>query len=331
MSLKVGIIGLEGHQGEILRALPLLEDTQLVAIASRNQKKLDQIKSEPMVDSEVRTYTDYHLMLKKEKLDIVSVCNIDNERAQVLKDCACAGLHIVSEKPLVNKLEDLEEVRKVIEANQVHLSMLLTMRFSPSYRVVKEIVERGEIGEVILATAQKSYKLGTRPEWMKHRESFSGIIPFIGIHSLDLIRWTSGREFSEVIAYHSNVAHPEIGEMEDNATLILKMDNGGSASVRLDYLRPPTAPTHGDDALRLAGSQGIVEVTESGNRVALITLDKSPHFVELPPEEFYFVDFVASLRGERKHLIQPEEVYAITEICLKARDAADRGEPVSLK
>jgi len=165
---------------------------------------------------------------------------------------------------------------------------------------------------------------------MRNRATFGGTIPFVGIHALDLIRWTSGREFTECMAYHANAGHPEIRDMEDCASIALKLDNGGSATVRIDYCRPPTAPTHGDDRLRLAGNKGVVEVI--GEQVTLMTHDAPPTVQTLErfgsPE--LFADFVKSIEGEAEHLISPDDVFRITEISLKARIAADEGKIVSL-
>ena len=90
---------------------------------------------------------------------------------------------------------------------------------------------------------------------MKSRATFSGAIPFVGIHMFDLMRWISGREFVKVAAFHSNVTQPQIREMHDNASAVFLLDNGGTATLRVDYLRPKAAPTHGDDRLRLAGGK----------------------------------------------------------------------------
>ena len=91
----------------------------------------------------------------------------------------------------------------------------------------------------------------------------------VGVHALDLIRWTTGEEFVEVTAYQGNTGHPEAGDMEDQAVLALRLSGGGSADVRLDYCRPQAAPAHGDDRLRVAGSSGVAEAM--GGKVVLIT------------------------------------------------------------
>jgi predicted dehydrogenase len=327
---RIGFIGLNGHYGAVLGGIPGRQDARLGAIATSDKNALDRAKGFEAVDADTGFYPDYREMLEKGKLDVVTICLSDGERAQVIQDCAQAGIHIISEKPLGMNFEELSRIRKAVADNQVKLSMLLTMRFEGAYLAVKEIVESGAIGEVIQMASQKSYKLGQRPEWMKHRDTFSGIIPYIGIHSIDLMRWTSGREFVEVAAFQSNVAHPEIGAMEDNATVALRMDNGGTAAARLDYLRPLSAPTHGDATLRLAGSRGIVEVTNDSQDVMLLAADQSPEAVPIPPPKSFLDDFLDSLKGEHTHLIPVEDAFRITEICFKTREAAETRQIVAL-
>ena len=329
MALNVGLIGLHGHQGTLLQGCQQLPECEFVAICCDDAAMLESFKKSQL-GQRARAYTDHREMLSKENLDICGVCNINNAHTQVLIDLARAGVHILSEKPLVTTLEDLEAVREAIGQSAVKLSMLLTMRFTPSYQVTHDLIAQGAIGDVVLATSQKSYKLGNRPEWMRSRETFGGTIPFVGIHALDLVRWCTGQEFVEGAAYHSNAGHPDIREMEDNATIAVRLADGGSASARIDYCRPAAAPTHGDDRLRVAGTKGVIEVAEAGTKVVLMTEDEGPREVPLPQEEMFFADFLASIKGEHEHRIPAADAFRMTEICLKLRDAADEGRIVKL-
>ena len=327
MTWNVGLIGLDGHQGQILEGIVGRPDIRLAAVTGAPERT-ERIKGHPSVSGDTVLYEDYRRMLDEAELQVVGICNVDGDRAPILSACADAGMHIVSEKPLVTTLEDLATVRAAIERSGVTLTMLLTMRFEAAYWTAKKLVERGAIGEPILASAQKSYRLGERPGWMKSRSSFGGTIPFVGIHALDLIRWVTGREFTKGTAYHGNVGNPQIDEMEDNASILAKLDNGGSASAHLDYLRPMAAPSHGDDALRVAGTEGVLEVRYG--KTTLLDAEGGPREVPLSDPGQFFVDFIESLEGERQHLISAEDAYRMTEICLKLRDSADTGAPTKL-
>jgi hypothetical protein len=53
--------------------------------------------------------------------------------------------------------------------------------------------------------------------------------------------------------------------------LLFRLANGGTATCHLDFLRPESAHTHGDDRLRIAGSEGVLEAEDLDNRVKLIS------------------------------------------------------------
>ena len=118
--------------------------------------------------------------------------------------------------------------------------------------------------------------------------------------------------------------------MENTTSASFLLDNGGTASLRMDYVRPETAPTHGDDRLRIAGTRGVVEHQEGGG-VTLVTASEKPREVrEVPAERSLFLDFLESLYGGAKHWITPDEVYRVTEICLKTRAPGDSRRVVKL-
>ena len=56
---------------------------------------------------------------------------------------------------------------------------------------------------------------------------------------LDLMRWTSGREFTAVAGFETRKGR-EVGEMETATASVLQLDNGGLATLRVDYFRPET-------------------------------------------------------------------------------------------
>jgi predicted dehydrogenase len=66
------------------------------------------------------------------------------------------------------------------------------------------------------------------------------------------------------------------------------------------------------------------------NRVKLISARGKVGELTLPPPVDFFGTFIASLRGEAEPLVSAEDAFAITRICLRARDAADTGTWVKL-
>jgi predicted dehydrogenase len=328
-TIRIGLIGLEGHYSDITAATKQIPQLRFTAISDPNESRLKS-GARRDVFANAKVYSDYRALLAKEKLDVVGVCGENGMRAEILIACAERVRAIISEKPLTLTLDELATVRRAIERHNTALAMLLTMRFHPAYQAMRRIVQNGDVGEVVAMDAQKSYKLGERPDWMKSRKTFGGTIPYIGVHMMDLMQWISGRKFVEVSAFQSSVGVPDLGEMENIAALAFKLDNRGVASLRMDYQRPETAPTHGDDRLRIVGTKGIAEHRE-GDGLTLMT-DKEPprKITDLPAARGLAVDFIESLYGGPPHQITRAEIFSLSEIILKAREAAEKHKIVRL-
>lgn len=328
MIYRTGFIGMDGHTGYALGPLPSMNNARLTAAAVSDPDDLEKLRKADAFNPDTALYADYREMLEKESLDIVCVFMPNHRHAECVIAAAEAGAHVYTEKPLAITLEDLQRARAAVESAGVTLTMMLAMRGGGIYQRVRQLVRDGAVGEVAQCTAQKSYKTGNRGGWQIVRETLGGTIPYIGCHALDLIRWTTGLEFVKGAAFHNNVGNPSLGEMENSASIIVLADNGATISTRLDYLRPENAPTWGDDRLRIAGPEGVVEVMNG--EVSLMTQTKQKHVVEPAPEVSQFKNLVEHLEGRAPLLVPTEDCYRITEVVLKLRNAADRGVLVDL-
>lgn len=329
--MRLGLIGLKGHQNVVTTGAKELKDVEMVAIAEEDPALLGTyVKSEPLAKT-AQTYADWRHLVEHAMMDVCCVCDENGRHADQIIALAERNIDIVTEKPLATTLEDLERIRSALAKSKSRMTMLLTMRHEAKYVKMRELIQQGAIGEVCIATSQKSYRLGDRPEWQRHRSQLGGIIPYIGIHAIDLIRWVTGLDFTHVAAFHVNNGKPEMKETEDSASVLLRMSNGASATARLDYLRPMPAPSHGDDRLRVAGGEGVIEVAYPSNEISLVTSKEPPRTIKPGPTPNLFVDFAQAIRDGRPPRIPAEDCLYATEIVLKARDAADEKKMIELK
>lgn len=326
--IRVGLIGTDGHTSVILEGIQQLPGVELAAFAkSLPEDDASGIRRNKAFTEKTGIYDRFERMLEEEELDVVGVCLPYYRNHEASIAAARKGIHIVSEKPVATTLAGLADLKKVVTESGVRFTSMMNMRCFPPYRAARQAVQDGLIGEPILLTSQKSYRFGAQRPWFyKELETYGGTIPWAGIHSIDYMRWTTGREYVGVSAWHGNRDHPDYPGFQDHAGVLFKLDNGGTAMSNLDYLRPESAPTHGDDRLRIAGSEGVLEVLGAEGRVLLITASGGSRELELPEAVDFFADFMAELSGEGEHLISPEDAFRLTEVCLKARDAAQTGK-----
>lgn len=328
--IRLAIAGLEGHADEIARPLDNLPDVEIAGIADRDAAAVHSFIRGRKRLAAARIYSDYQRMLDAEKPDLVAVCNNDGERAAAIIECAGRGLDVIAEKPLAITRRDLDRVRETVTRRHIKIGMLLPMRFEPPYQALKQIAASGQIGEVIQISAQKSYKLGHRADWYKKQESYGSTILWIGIHMLDLMRWTSGREFTHASSFMGRSGFSGFGDMETTTVTALRLDNSGTAALHMDYCRPEAAPDHGDDRLRLAGTKGVAEY-QSATGVTLVTATAKPTVVrDLPPPGSVFLDFLEHAYSGKSTSLPHEEIFRICEITLGAHEAAKEGKVVKL-
>jgi predicted dehydrogenase len=175
-----------------------------------------------------------------------------------------------------------------------------------------------------LANVRKSYKYGKRPEWFGSRDLYGGTMLWVGIHALDTIYFITGQTFTSTAALQRNAAHPERPDCEDSVAAVFRLSNGGAATVSVDLLRPDVAATHGDDWIRIVGTDGILEARANEGVVRLLRDNAEAVAIAPGPARPVYRPF---LLGESSDdgFMRPEDPFLLTHACLCARAAADRG------
>lgn len=329
--MKLAIIGSYGHVSVVLNN-PQMAGVEIVAAARWGEDDpMRFVGKFPSAPDDLPVYDDYRKMLAEVKPDIAAVFMPLYRNAEASIAAAQAGCHIISEKPLATELADLAALRQAVQDAGVQISGAFTSRAEPGFQAVRNVVRQGRIGEPILVSGQKSYPFAKRDDFYKQRRTYGGSIPWQAIHAIDFISYCSGKDYARVAAMNSNCAHPDYPGMEDNGAIIFELAGGGHAVIRFDYLRPwgKEKRSWGDERLRIAGTEGIVELVNEDSRVVLMTPDVTEQ-VPLPAPRDLLAEFVAAISGQGEGLASTEESFRITEVALKARQAADTGQVVEL-
>lgn len=325
--MKIVIIGSSGHWS-ICMPEQVCEDRTFAAIAPGSpgetvegvERRLHEIGYAPAV------YRDYREMLWKERPDVAVVDNFYGQHGQVILDAFEAGCHVFSEKPVAADLMQLERIREAWQRSGTAFSSMFTYRYEGAFQRAQSLIREGTIGRVQLLNAQKSYKFGKRPAFMERKETYGGTLSWVGIHAIDWILWMSGGRFEAVAAVASAAAAPNRVCPQTAALAQFWMNDGMMASLTVDYLNPETAPVHGDDRIRVVGTQGVLEVRD--NRVILTNSDGIQHPANLQGGDI-FSDFLLQVKGEGHCRVAAEEVFASTRAALLAQQAADSGKIIS--
>jgi len=295
---------------------------------------VDAARSKQVADSlkvQVEFFEDARAMLDRFKPDLVSVGAVYAVHGDWAAEALERGCAVVSDKPIAATWDQLGRLRKITDKKGTKpLVTEFDFRAKPEFMAARDAVKRGEVGDVVLASGQKSYKFGTRPPWYSDRSKYPGTLMWVLSHAIDAIPYATGLKYERVVGHSGNVSHKELGSFEDHVAVLFEMNNGASALAHADFSRPAAAETHGDDRIRIAGSRGVVEVRNG--RCMLITneqaeQDITDRFKNAKPVYRAMID--AAL-GTDQSIYSTSESLATAEVLLKARDASDKHEWVRM-
>ncbi len=270
----------------------------------------------------IRWFDDARDMLDTAQPDVVSIGAVYARNGEWAAAALERDIAVVSDKPVASSWEALIRLKTLTEGTQRLLLTEFPFRAQPEFRAARAAVAGGLIGEVVLATAQKSYRFGTRPPWYDDRALYGGTLLWIASHGIDLLRFTTGQRLLPLSGRQGNLSQPEYSTMEDHVLCAFALEGGGSGLVHADFLRPSSAKTHGDDRLRLAGSRGIVEVRDGR---CLLTTHSQPEtdITDTVPTVPVYQALLAALACGGDEYYSTAASLEMAELLLQARDVAD--------
>ena len=186
--LKVGMAGIGGISGAHSPAWEAMEETELAALCDIRQECLEKYPDKHL-------YTDFQEMLNAEQLDILDICLPTYLHADYAVQAMERGIHVICEKPVSLKAEDVERVYEAARRNNVKFMVAQVLRFWPEYELLKEIYDSGKYGKLLSGSMSR---LGGIPKWSWDNwmadEKRSGLVPFdLHIHDLDFLVYAFGK------------------------------------------------------------------------------------------------------------------------------------------
>lgn len=307
--MKAVLIGLCGHSMQAYEVLKQRADVSVCGVAPGSEHE-EMTKS---FDEAVPFFASYKEMLDSVRPSLAVVSPVFGLTGEVVLECAARGIDVFCEKPVAGSIEELERVERAVKESGIRFCAMHYLRYSPAFWQGAQMVADGAIGEVRLLSAQKSYRFGKRPAWYSDRDLFTGLIPWVGIHAIDWIYVFSRKRFLSANAQ-------TYGTPEMASACRFEMEDGVTSVITLDYYRPATAPTHGDDRIRCVGTKGILEVRDEK---ILLMNDEGVRTIEPEAAPELLEEFLDNGQAP-----SPDEIFYLTRVALLARESSDIGKTV---
>jgi len=269
-------------------------------------------------------------------IDAVIVCTPPSSHVPLSLRAIKNGAHVFIEKPISDSLSKIKELLEKAHSASLIISVGYCFRFHPGLRMVKQIVDAGELGEILLVQAEYGQYLPDWRPWQDYKQSYTakkelgGGIILDGSHEIDYLRWLVG-DIAQVFSFAGKLSDLDV-ETEDAAGILLKFARGTIGMIRLDFVRRDYSRS-----CELICQKGTLKWNFQEDIVRIYRQDKQNWEVHknLMPDknEMYVAEmkhFVASILAKEKPLVSGEEGLRTLKIALAIKESAERGRVVRI-
>jgi predicted dehydrogenase/threonine dehydrogenase-like Zn-dependent dehydrogenase len=216
----IGIIGAGNFTK--MTMLPALKkaDATLVYIASSGGVSGTALAKKYHV---LKSTTDYTQILYDPQVELVLITTRHHQHAKMVIECLKANKHVFVEKPLALNEEELNEIIAAYNGSK-SLTVGFNRRFSPHVQKVKSLVDNTMIN--VIATMNAGFI--PKDVWVHDMKTGGGRIIGEACHFMDLITFLTGSKIKEVCM---NAMGMNPGENTDNASILLKYENGSTGVI----------------------------------------------------------------------------------------------------
>ena len=234
--VNIGIIGAGNSGTEHLKAYKDLKNGTVISAFDIDGKKLEGIKR---IIPDCQVFYSLGDFLGSD-IQIVDLCVPAYENCKLVKEIAGKGKHILCDVPLSDSLAGAHEIEKLVKESKIMFRTSRISEFSSNYKVFKDLIERGKIGEPGFLRASLG---GGYPDsyngWLDDDNTGGGVIVNLGINLFFYITGLLGR-VERVFARRTK--YIEGGNKKDYALILIRFGNDNIAHVELAWAYPDGSP-----------------------------------------------------------------------------------------
>jgi predicted dehydrogenase len=273
--VNVGILGGGNISATHARAVAALPGCRVAAVWGARTEVASRIAAEHSASF----YADLDQFLDHRPLDLVAIGSPSGLHAEHAAAAARRGVHVLVEKPLDISTGRIDALLSDVARAGVTLGVFFQDRLKPDLLRVKQLVDEGRLGRILLASARvKWYRPPDYYSASRWRGTWAldggGALMNQGIHTVDVLRWLLG-PVSSVTAATGTLLHTI--EVEDTAVATLRFASGALATLEAATSAYPGFPRH----IELTGVEGTLVV--EGDTLTALHVRGTPDAAIGPP------------------------------------------------
>jgi predicted dehydrogenase len=257
--LKIGCIGAGMIMAECHLAAYKDAGFPVAAIASRTQSRAQGVADRWSIP---KVHASPEALIEDPSIEILDIAYPPDQQPalirQALKQPHIKG--ILAQKPLALTLQDAIALRDEAAASGKVLSVNQNMRYDQSMRVLKQILDRGDLGDVVFAQID----MHAIPHWQTFLEDYDRLtLANMSVHHLDVLRFLFG-EPEEITTVTRRDPRTTFAHSDGITVSTLRFPSGVLALSLEDVWSGPREPGYKDDQhidWRVDGTEGVAKGT----------------------------------------------------------------------
>ena len=202
--IRIGVIGAAGRGTMAKHWHDPKGRSVVVGAADVSESALDWFREN--VNEKGFVTRDHRELLDRKDIDAVAVMSPDFTHEQYVCDAFAAGKHVFSEKPMAITTEGCDRMLRAWVHSGKRFMIGFNMRYMNIFRVMKDAVDSGAIGEVKVVWVR--HFVGHGGDWYYHdwhgaSRYSTGLLLQKASHDIDMIHWITGQYGKRVIGFGS--------------------------------------------------------------------------------------------------------------------------------
>ncbi|MCL2069038.1 MAG: Gfo/Idh/MocA family oxidoreductase [Oscillospiraceae bacterium] len=248
-----------------------------------------------------------------------------------------AQKHVFCEKPLASTAADGEKLRDLAKENNVFFMTAFNMRFRPGYLALQKDVLSGRLGEIISVWSHRvgpgsGFNAPMGDSWRTEPGLVCGMTVESLSHDIDMFRGL-GLEIESVAAWVKG-SRADLPEFDNNAHLLMRLKNGGSAVINASWSSHLPMSSRG-----VIGTKGSAVLEGSGffdfttYRVVTDSGEETIQMNDPFDNESYYTEnlhFIECVKTGKPPEINADSGLAALKVSLAALKSAETGSFVSI-
>jgi predicted dehydrogenase len=197
--VRIGVIGVTGRGGLAHCWNKPDGDSVVTAGMDVSEEALSHFKEK--LNAEAFTTTDADELLQRDDIDAIAITSPDFTHEEYALKAFAAGKHVFCEKPMAITTEGCDRMLEAWKASGKQFMIGFNMRYMNIFRVMKDIVDSGVIGEIKVVWCR--HFVGHGGDWYYHdwhgnSKNSTGLLLQKAAHDIDMIHWITGRYATKV-------------------------------------------------------------------------------------------------------------------------------------